>query len=472
MLSRVLLLVLGMWGARVGWSQVIPEARVVPTAAVGVAPRIQILYARYGNGHLMASQALEKAIKAKYPDAVIEFVDVKDFLPSRVNNFSEWLFTESSGRAPDGYHLWFVDMMKRSAEAKSVGESVKDGFYRLTPLVETIEKFKPDLMFSTFNHSTELLVHLRDQGVLPRDLKIGSLMTDYVDDPYFRRIGEQTDLIAVPHDSIRDSFVRDGLSPSKVITSGIATDPKFAKPIPTAELNATLAAKGVEADTKTVLIMGGKAAAGDYPELIRSITGHNKGVPLQIIAVCGDRPQNKAKCETLEALKVLYARRDPPVRIVVEKFIPDMVPYMQRADLVVTKAGGLTSTEVFNVVGAKRAGVPVIFLDINGGQERYNIRLFRQAGVAEAVRYERDVGPLARTLLFDQAKIGAMLEAQAHLRSMNRVGDLADWIGKNATAHALRRVAGVSLPIRRMRLQPANLERCDLMIRGLLSLAQ
>jgi hypothetical protein len=83
-----------------------------------------------------------------------------------------------------------------------------------------------------------------------------------------------------------------------------------------------------------------------------------------------------------------------------------MVSYMRAVDLLITKAGGMTSAEAFAI------GVPTILLNSVSGHERENAAMFVRLGLAELATETSEIGKIALALLAEPSKRDRMLNAQ------------------------------------------------------------
>lgn len=82
---------------------------------------------------------------------------------------------------------------------------------------------------------------------------------------------------------------------------------------------------------------------------------------------------------------------DPRVRVL--GYTKRMAQFLQAADLLITKAGGLTTTE------AVAAGVPIFYLDAIPGCESRNIDFMTRHGYALAIRAEEELPALLQGCL-------------------------------------------------------------------------
>jgi processive 1,2-diacylglycerol beta-glucosyltransferase len=144
------------------------------------------------------------------------------------------------------------------------------------------------------------------------------------------------------------------------------------------------------------------------------------GDAVQAVVVCGRNDKLKQEIEELVAGK--------PGTYRVLGFTTEMRRLMGVADLMLSKPGGLTTSE------ALACGLPMVILDPVGGQEEHNADMLLENGAA--------VKCAESTLL--PYKVGRLLEDRARLR---RMAENARRIGRpNAAADVARVVLREELP--------------------------
>jgi processive 1,2-diacylglycerol beta-glucosyltransferase len=153
----------------------------------------------------------------------------------------------------------------------------------------------------------------------------------------------------------------------------------------------------------TVLMMGGGSGIGMSPSLIRSILAIDES--LQIIVMTG---KNQSLFQELNSLACFCQGRLVPLAFTDE--VPDL---MACADLVITKPGGLSTSECLAM------GLPMLLINPIPGQEERNAALLLQEGVAQRADDEATLIYRLRRLLSDAETLSVMrsktrLLAQPH----------------------------------------------------------
>lgn len=187
------------------------------------------------------------------------------------------------------------------------------------------------------------------------------VLTDYTCYPGVCDI--DADAFFVPHKDIAWEFEAEGIPERKLVISGLPIAEKFEQRTPKAEAARML---GLSRDTQKVLLMCGSMGCGPIEQLAQDLSGVLTDKQ-ELVAICG---HNKSLKERLEEKKLPHTT--------VVGYTTQMDLYMDSADVLITKAGGLSSTE------AARKGLPILYMDAVPGCETRNLYFFCQKGYARA----------------------------------------------------------------------------------------
>ena len=212
--------------------------------------------------------------------------------------------------------------------------------------------------------------------------------TDYTCSP---TVGSCTpDICVIPHQELAEEFIRCGMAAETLLPAGIPTRSVFRAPVDRAAARRELE---LPAEGRHVLLMSGSIGCGPMTELARRL---DELLPEGDYAtvLCGSNRQ------------MLYAlQMRSLLRVQAVGFTSRVAQYMDSADLLVSKPGGISITE------AACKGVPMLLADLVGGCETRNQAFFAAHGWAELC----DTGVIADStlsLLADNARRQALVEAQ------------------------------------------------------------
>ena len=359
-----------------------------------MSKKIIIFYSSIGHGHISAAQAIQDEINRQDPAARVLLHDIRMFMPRVWRKIDEKLYCFIAKNCPECFESLFRSMQVQGNHVPSL--SVLPNDYPEEKVLAYLMSEAPDAVLATHYGAAQVLGTLRERGCL-LNLRIGWLHTDFFEG-YFPRISKRIDRTFLAHAKIESRWLAAGVPADKVVNSGM---PVRISPDQTGSRENKLRQLGLATDAPTLLLTGGNEGAMDYIEVVENVARYCRG-PIQIIAACGTNTRQR------DLLAEIQKRLQPPVTVKVLGLIPqhEMVSCMRAADLLITKAGGMTPAEAFAV------GIPTILLNSLSGHERENAAMFVRLGLAELATEASQVGKNVLTLLADPRKRDRMLGAQ------------------------------------------------------------
>lgn len=179
------------------------------------------------------------------------------------------------------------------------------------------------------------------------------------------------DYYVIAHEDLTREYTDWGIPEEKIYPLGVPVKEVFRKPMSKQEARQRL---GIPQDNHFILVSGGSVGSGRLLETVTQLENHYKeNDRVSIIAVCGTNSW------LYQQLKKLYGNK-----VIMLGHTDRMAEYMAASDLIISKPGGLSTTE------AAVVGRPLIFVSpIPGGPEKTNIRFFTRHNLA---RYARNIG--------------------------------------------------------------------------------
>ena len=213
-----------------------------------------------------------------------------------------------------------------------------------------------------------------------------AVITDFAIHSYW--VYDSVDLYCVASEDSRRDLIRRGVSASKIVITGIPISPAFLKKESKETARANLK---LDPHRLTILIMGGSQGLG----LLQETLDHLHSLPLQFIVTAG------VNRNLFRELTKRYGR-DRRVRLF--GYTRNVNTLMDASDLLITKPGGLTSSE------ALAKGLPMILTNPIPGQEERNADYLLKVGVAERADDPTKIADAVRSLLTHPAKWKRMAE--------------------------------------------------------------
>ncbi|UAL50721.1 MULTISPECIES: diglucosyl diacylglycerol synthase [Metabacillus] len=341
-------------------------------------PKVLILTAKYGNGHVQVSKTLVKQCR----ELGIEEVVVSDLYAESNPVFTEitqYLYLKSFTIGKQFYRMFYYGVDK-IYNKKLLTLYFKLGNKRLH---ELIEKEQPDIIINTFPIIVVPEYRRRTGNIIPTF----NVLTDFCLHKIW--VHKNIDKYYVASKRVKEKVMSLGIHPASVKVTGIPIRSQFEE-----NLNEEAIYKKYNLDPskKTLLVMAGAhGVLKNVKELCESFLEEQN---LQTVVVCGNNTALKESLESItgknkENLKLLgYVERvDELFRI---------------ASCMVTKPGGITLSE------AAAVGVPVILYKPVPGQEKENALFFQENEAALVVNRSEEVYEAVSNLLQNDKKLRRM----------------------------------------------------------------
>lgn len=344
--------------------------------------RILILTVLAGMGHIRAAEAVCEGIKEVDSQAKVRLVNPLASTNPCLSWFINTCYLWIAKHFPWLWG-WFYDssaISSRRSPLRYFGRKK----YSLS-IQKDIKGFKPQVIVSTHPFTTDGTAELKRRGVI--DLPLVSIATDYHIHPF--GISDFVDLFIVPGHRLAYGLESRGIAAERIKVCGIPVSPKFKEVKGKGEQRKVL---NITENLPVVLILSGGFGLGPIEKLIRSFAGID--YPLQLLVVAGRNEKLKRRLE--EIIKGILV----PVKIY--GFVSNMESLMEAANLVVSKPGGISTSE------AIIKGLPLIFIKPVKGQEVQNVNHLVEEGIALYPENIRDVPQAIVSLLSNQERLSTM----------------------------------------------------------------
>lgn len=352
--------------------------------------KILIAYASAGAGHAKAAYAIEAAFKKINRDDIeVKLINTLDYSTPFLKKGYPAIYIFLVNRIPTiwglGYYLFDTRIVYRAfiALARRINHSLN-----CARLVDFLKQYNPDVILNTHFLGIEVMAHMKRQGML-QDTELISVVTDYFMHSFW--VDKAVDYFCVAQEESKNHLIKRGISPDKIRVLGVPIDPVFAMKKDKRELCTKL---GINENLRTVLIGSGGFGVGPVKELVKELSDIGKGV--QLLVVCGRNP--KLYNEISEFAK------SSKMPIKVYEFIDNMDELMEVSDIMVTKSGGMTSSE------AMAKDLPMIITQAIPGQEARNSRYLVKSEAAIYAGSAKKVKKAIVDILNSDSKIELLRE--------------------------------------------------------------
>jgi processive 1,2-diacylglycerol beta-glucosyltransferase len=353
-------------------------------------PRVLILSASSGAGHVRAAQALEKAFRAP-GNCEVEHIDALQHVSKLFQRLYDKTYIRMVRRAPDLMGLLYEQTDKPWRHPR---ERLAMDRLNTQPMIRLLKKIQPDLCVATHFLPAEILAWLIAKKKLQARHAI--VVTDY--DVHALWLCRTVDRYYVAIEEALEYLANIGVQREKLQVTGIPIDPLFEKSVSATDARRKL---GLAASEPVLLLSAGGYGVGPLEQLVKDLLALQR--PWQIVAIAGKSEPLKKRLDTLR--KGAGKTASGQARLVPVGFTTEMDQYMAAADLLIGKAGGLTTSE------ALARELPMAVVEPIPGQEERNADHLLEAGAAVRCNNLPAAAWKIATLVDQPEKLRAMKQA-------------------------------------------------------------
>ena len=349
--------------------------------------KVLIFYGSYGGGHLSAAKAVEDYIREHY-DADVQIVDCIEYVNKFVNKITTKFYEYLAKKLP----LVWGYVYKKSKKGIIARISNFSNKLMAHKLYHLIQDFSPDYVISTHPFSSQMCAYLKKKEKCT--FPLATIMTDYAPHDQWLLYHEQVNYFFVAHDGMKQSLIQKGINQEKIHVSGIPLSSRFLQHYPKKEV---LEQFGLQPHKKTVLFFGGgKLGLGKSKtlEILKILA--SKFYDLQIIAISGKNQELYQRFEEI----VKENHREDSIKVL--EYTDKVPELMSISDFVITKPGGLTTTE------SLASGLPMIITNPIPGQEEENAEFLEEERVGIWLKEEDNINEKLSTILSNPSKMQEM----------------------------------------------------------------
>lgn len=319
--------------------------------------RILLLSEGFGAGHTQAAHALSVGLRQLSPDVRTRVLELGAFLHPTLARLVFSAYRKTLAAQPGLYGFVY-----RKQHNKALGGLTQLALHRLFygQTLDIIKQLRPDAIVCTHPFPSTVISRLKRAG-LP--VPLCAVLTDY--DAHGTWINPEVNKYLVPTAKVKELLRQRGVASERIEVTGIPVHPKFWRTHDKEQLRLRYGLKPIP----TVLVMGGGWGLLDQLDMLRHMAAWRER--LQLVFCMG------SNAKALERLSREEQFQHPNIRLL--GFTPDIDQWMDVADLLITKPGGMTCTEGL----AKR--LPMLFYQPIPGQEEENCQYVIERGLGEQI---------------------------------------------------------------------------------------
>ena len=359
--------------------------------------KILLLTCGTGEGHNSAASAVAEALHARGVETVRR--DPVSFAGEKAKKAVSGAYNGIIRRTPKMFGAIY-----KAGEAVDRVRFRSPVYYANTLYAKKLAAYileeKFDAVVCTHLFAMEALTYIKKRELLT--VPSYGVLTDYTCIPFF----EETDVdeYFIPHADLADELCAKGMKKERLIPTGIPVSPQFTLHM---EKCAARELLGLPQDKKIVLVMTGGVGCGNAGEICRALLAQNK--ELYICVLTG---KNAAMFDDIRS-----SFAESSVRAV--SFTDKVNVFMNAGDVLITKPGGLSSTE------AATANIPFVALITIPGCEQKNAAFFSSRGLCVTALSPLQAAKEAADLVADNDRCEAMKVCQRTVLPQNAAQEIA-----------------------------------------------
>ncbi|SHH29906.1 MGDG synthase family glycosyltransferase [Tepidibacter thalassicus] len=363
--------------------------------------KVLILSASTGGGHNRAAKAIKEEISTK--NIQCEIIDSLKFVSPTIDKIISKGYEKSAMYTPKAYGTIY-----KISDLKITKNEIKSNLilnYMIKKLRKLIHEKKPDAIIGTHPFPLMAICNLKKNNII--NIPIISILTDYT--IHSTWIQNEIDCYIVGDEFVKYLLIEEGINKNTIYPYGIPIEKSFLID------NKKEIKKELNLDDKfTIVLMGGSFGAGNIKEAFLDLLEINRD--FQIIVITGKNISLKEKIEkTLSSYKTNK-------KIVVLPFTNKMNDILSICDILITKPGGLTTTE------ALIKEVPMIIPYYIPGQEEENLDFLLNNGVALKTTEKYNLKMLIKLLIDNPDRLNNLKSNIQKIKKLNSAENIANLI--------------------------------------------
>lgn len=372
--------------------------------------KIIIFYASYGGGHLSAAKSLEKHLNENYTDLDVELVDCMKYVNKTIERVSTAAYREMAKKMPWAWGKIYNDSQKGPlAHISSRANSIM-----AIKLSHLLNEKNPDIIISTHPFGSQMCSYLKRKGKL--SCPVATILTDFKSHDQWLVGNDYIDYFFVSNESMKQELIDRNIDASKIHVTGIPVGDKF---LISYDKKTILAELNFSENKKTILFFaGGEFGLGKnktlevFECLIKNFDN------IQVIAISG---RNQAMKDNF--VKIVL-ENDKQANVHIFEYTDKIAQFMSVCDLVISKPGGLTTSE------SLVSNVPMLIINPIPGQEEENAEFLENNKIGIWLKKDSDIYLTLNVLLNDDSTLNNLKQNISSIAKPNSTKNICDIILK------------------------------------------
>lgn len=359
--------------------------------------KVLILSCGTGGGHNSAAKAILEELLSQGLEA--DFMEYLEIINTNLKNKVNEIYLKSTNNEGKTFKV-----------AYKLGEiyqktNIKSPVYGLNQLnknklYDYIKRNGYEYIITTHLFAAQALTAIKKE----HRINFTAVATDYVCIPFWRETNP--DFMITPSDELKSSFIDQGVKENKLIPLGIPVKRAYSEDY---DINDCKKKVGLDINKRYVLLLTGSMGFGNVEEIVDELKNNINRINL--IVACGTN-------------KELYEKLNKKDNVIPLEFTENIDLYMKSSDIILSKPGGLTTTEIAVL------GKPFIHTMPIPGCENYNANFFESHKMSLKCMNIPEIVESTKLLLENKDLCMELVENQRKYMNRNSCRDLVNLIKK------------------------------------------
>ena len=359
--------------------------------------KVLILSCGTGGGHNSAAKAILEELLSQGLEA--DFMEYLEIINTNLKDKVNEIYLKSTNNEGKTFKV-----------AYKLGEiyqktNIKSPVYGLNQLnknklYDYIKRNGYEYIITTHLFAAQALTAIKKE----HRINFTAVATDYVCIPFWRETNP--DFMITPSDELKSSFIDQGVKENKLIPLGIPVKRAYSEDY---DINDCKKKVGLDINKRYVLLLTGSMGFGNVEEIVDEL--NNSINRINLIVACGTN-------------KELYEKLKGKNNVIPLEFTENIDLYMKSSDIILSKPGGLTTTEIAVL------GKPFIHTMPIPGCENYNANFFESHKMSLKCMNIPEIVESTKLLLENKDLCMELVENQRKYMNRNSCRDLVNLIKK------------------------------------------
>jgi processive 1,2-diacylglycerol beta-glucosyltransferase len=315
-----------------------------------------ILSISTGQGHHAVGAAIANTFESM--NVSCTRMDAYEYVDPKLSKLLSKGYLLSAAHAPWLSAKAYNALVKKNSPYGKLSVPQLTNRYFAWDLNKYVQKDKPDIIVCTHVLSSIIVSVMRARAWT--DAITAGVVTDFTVHPLWEETRD-LDYYVTPSELLDFQMARKGLDIAKILPFGIPIRPQFSRKTDAAKARHAL---GLDPAVPTILLMSGSMGYGGIDVSTEKLDALS--LDMQTIVVCGNNKEMYRKLKRKKFKK----------RFDIYGYVDHVDLMMDAADCIITKPGGITSSE------ALAKGLPMIMVNPIPGHETRNAEFMLNNGIA------------------------------------------------------------------------------------------